>query len=103
MKPKVNYGLWVTIMCQRRFILGKNCRGWGPGRPLVSFVCPQLAVAVQMFQSMVVLGTAAAGSGGGRGAGPAAAVTQGSAGTAVGTVAPGGPAGCTRPLPHDMP
>ena len=56
-----------------------------------------------MFQSMVALGTAAAGSGGSCGAGPAAAVTQGSAGTAVGTVAPGGPAGGGMGATHSDP
>ena len=76
--------------------------GW-PGPPLVSLICPQLAVAVQMFQSMVALGTAAAGSGGSCGAGPAAAVTQGSAGTAVGPVAPGGPAGGGMGATHSDP
>lgn len=77
--------------------------GWGPGPPLVSLVHPQLAVAVQMFQSMVALGTAAADSGGGCGPGPAAAVTQGSSGTAAGTVAPGGPAGGSVGATHTGP
>ena len=23
--PEINFGLWVIMICQRRFILGKNC------------------------------------------------------------------------------
>ena len=61
--------------------------------PLVSLVCPQPAVAVQMFQSVAALGAEAAGSGSGHGAGPPAAVARGPTGTTVDTVALGGPAG----------
>ncbi|XP_070466888.1 uncharacterized protein C1orf167 homolog isoform X4 [Equus przewalskii] len=54
---------------------------------------PQLAAAVQVFPSLAARGADAAGSGGGAGAGPPAAVAQGPTGAAVGTMAPGGPAG----------
>lgn len=68
----------------------------GQAHPRSALVCPQPAAAVQMFQSLEALDTGAVGRINGSSAGLPA-------GAALGTVAPGGPAGGGMGATHSGP